>query len=78
MERMAVSLPAGTPSGTVLTSETIPRRARPSIVGFCAASSGVRPPNASTGKSAMPSPMTSMYFINLALLFVLRHILVGN
>ena len=48
------------------------------LCGFCAASSGVRPPSASTGKSAMPSPMTSMYFINLALLFVLRHILVGN
>ena len=46
-ERLPTSLPGGMPSGTVLTSPTLPRRASASIAGVAAASSGVLPPSSS-------------------------------
>ena len=63
MDMMAVSLPGAKPSGTLRTLPSTPRRARSSIASFFDASSGVRPPSVSSGWSAMPSPMTRMYFI---------------
>ena len=63
MDMMAVSLPGAKPSGTLRTLPRMPWRARASIASFFDASSGVRPPSVSSGWSAMPSPMTRMYFI---------------
>ena len=63
MDMMAVSLPGAKPSGTLRTLPRMPWRARSSIASFFDASSGVRPPSVSSGWSAMPSPMTRMYFI---------------
>ena len=65
MERIAVSLPAGSGLGQFTTLPTMPRAARESMVGMSAYSSGVLPPRASTGLSAMPSPMTTRYFIGV-------------
>ncbi len=58
----AVSLPAGTPAGTVWHRPSRPP-ARRSICGRVSAASGVLPPSSETGSSAMPSPMTSTYFM---------------
>lgn len=56
-------LPAGSGLGQFTTLPTVPRAARESMVGMSAYSRGVLPPRASTGLSAMPSPMTTRYFI---------------
>ena len=63
MDMMAVSLPAGRLSGTLRTLPTSPFAASSSINGFFAYSSGVRPPSSGTGSSAIPSPITRMYFM---------------
>ena len=49
--------PAGMPSGTVRTRPTTPARARPSMYGVRAASSGVRPPSsAAARRPCRPAP----------------------
>ena len=53
--RLATSLPGAMPSGTVCASPQMPPRASASMTGVSAASSGVRPPSAACGSSAMPS-----------------------
>ena len=53
--RLATSLPGAMPSGTVCASPQMPPRASASITGVWAASSGVLPPRAAWGSSAMPS-----------------------
>ena len=63
MERIAVSLPAGRGGGQLTTLPTVPRAAMRSMVGMLAQARGVLFPNSGTGLSAMPSPMTSRYFM---------------
>ena len=63
MDMMAVSLPGGKPSGIVCTRPSSPRSLSESKKGFSQASSGVRPPRAAMGSSAMPSPIISTYFM---------------
>lgn len=60
--RFATSLPGFIPSGTVLTSPSSLFAQRASILGLSATSSGVLPPSASQGRSAMPSPSITIYF----------------
>ena len=71
LEQILTNAAKYTPRGTVRTSPTSPCPARRSITGFFAACKGVLPLSSSTGKSAMPSPMTNTYFINYTLSFVL-------
>ena len=59
---VATSLPGAIPSGIVRTCPTCPFRAKKSILGVRLTSSGVRPPSASRGSSAIPSPTTRTYF----------------
>src|SRR5271163_2563678 len=56
------SLPGGMPAGIVRVRPSVPRDAMRSILGLCAASSGVLPPSSSHGQSAMPSPWMMTYF----------------
>ena len=56
------SLPAGSDSGQVRIRPSVPPATR-AMPGASTASSGVFPPSASTGRSAMPSPTIKMYFI---------------
>ena len=63
MDIPATSLPGGKPSGTVFTFPVRPFRAAAFMFGLFAAMSGVFPPSSSSGKSAMPSPITTMYFM---------------
>src|SRR5512145_2664528 len=62
MERFETSLPGYISFGTTWTIPRAPPAAMKSMFGFSAASSGVRPPRASTGQSAIPSPMRIRYF----------------
>ena len=62
-ERFAVSLPGGIPSGIIHVIPISAVRARASMAGVSAASSGVLPPSSSLGSSAIPSPKITAYFI---------------
>src|SRR5271170_7138262 len=53
------------PLGIVATIPSVPRVASKSMLGLCAAASGVLPPSSSHAQSAIPSPCMMMYFIAL-------------
>jgi hypothetical protein len=57
-----VSLPAGKPMGTFSTLPTCPSALSLSMTGVDAFSIGVIFPSCGTGLSAMPSPITRIYF----------------
>src|SRR5208282_1859410 len=61
------SLPDGIPLGIVATIPSVPRVASKSMLGLCAAASGVLPPSSSHAQSAIPSPCMMTYFIVLLL-----------
>jgi hypothetical protein len=63
MDKMAVSLPAGIPSGTVCTLPKTPAPASLSIAGVFAYCKGVFPFSTGSGSSAIPSPIINIYFI---------------
>src|SRR3989304_5689938 len=67
MLMFATSLPGGNPSGTLLKSpKSPPEDAMVSMLGVFAYSRGVLPPNSAMGSSAIPSPMSSAYFIKIS------------